>query len=58
MTTEYVIYRGMPSEANRKLSISDSLELQRWILDPDSRPYESNNNNHNRLIARSASFST
>ena len=54
MTSEYVTYKA-PRDT---LTIEKSLEVMKWILDPDSRPYESNNNrNRDRLITRSAGTS-
>lgn len=55
MTGEYVVYNDKPKPI---LTIAKSLELQRWIIDPTSVPYDfSQNNAENRLIARSAAGS-
>lgn len=43
---ETVTYKGIPT-----CEIQKQLELQRWILDPSSIPYE---NRDSKLIARSA----
>ena len=48
MTEEYVTYK-----APNTLNIEKSLEVMRWILDPDSRPYDKGDA---RLITRSASL--
>jgi hypothetical protein len=48
MTGETVRYNGVP-----KCSVQKQLDIQRWILDPSSRPY--NSPQDARLIARSAS---
>jgi hypothetical protein len=49
MTGETIIYKGMP----KSFTIKEMLELQQWIVDPDSRPY-TNTNNDELLVARSA----
>jgi hypothetical protein len=45
----YVTYKGIPSS---RLTIERSIELQKWILDPSSRPYDTEK--EQKLIARSA----
>ena len=52
MTSEYVIYKAPMSNTNNTLTIEKSLEVMKWILDPDSKPYESNDKQ--KIIARSA----
>lgn len=47
MSEEYVTYQGLQDP---KLTLKKCLELQNWILDPDSRPYETKN----QLVTRSA----
>jgi hypothetical protein len=52
MTGDYVTYKGIPT-----YNVAKSLELQRWIIDPSSRPYSANaspGNRDQKLIARSA----
>ena len=54
MSGETIIYKAPPSSCN-KLTIEKSLELQQWILDPDSRPYDKREpENDGKLIAHSA----
>jgi hypothetical protein len=53
LMTEIIDNNDKKSKNNKKCFIQKSLELQQWILDPDSRPYTRNDNT--ALIARSAS---
>jgi|GEM_PF-4478729 hypothetical protein len=48
MTGETVTYKGIPT-----CNVAKSLELQRWIIDPSSRPYSAPEKEQ-KLIARSA----
>lgn len=53
MSEEYVTYKGIPN-----CDVNKQLELQKWILDPSSRPYKesvNNDNDNNKLVALSAS---
>ena len=52
MTGETVTYKGIPSQT---CNVVESLELQRWIIDPSSRPY-STPFEEQKLLARSASL--
>ena len=49
MTGETVTYKGIPT-----CNVNKQLEVQRWILDPSSRPYPSASEKEQKLIARSA----
>ena len=53
MTSEYVTYKA--PKTNNMSNIEKSLEVMKWVLDPDSRPYESNDSQ--RIIVRSAGVS-
>ena len=53
MTGETLTYKGIPSQTCNV--VAKSLELQRWIIDPSSRPY-STPFEEQKLLARSASL--